>query len=48
MVTRVRDGTGRDCFDIFGGRAVEDGTRRAGKRIKPIVCWTGWNGTDIE
>ena len=31
MVGNVGDGTGRYCFDMFGGNCFEDGTGRDGK-----------------
>ena len=31
MAGNIRDGTGRYCFDRFGGKNCEDGTGRDGK-----------------
>ena len=45
MAGNVRDGTGRYCFDIFGGKKVEDGTGRDAKIMKIIVAWMGPDGT---
>ena len=28
MAGSIRDGTGRDCFDMFGEKKIEDGTGR--------------------
>ena len=30
MAGNIRDGTGRYCFDMFGGKKIEDGTGRDG------------------
>ena len=37
--------TRRYCFDMFGGKKIEDGTGRDGKIMKIIVSWTGRDGT---
>ena len=42
-----RDGTGRYCFDMFGGKK-NDETARDGQIMKIIVTWTGrWDGVDF-
>ena len=43
MAGNIRDGTGRYCFDMFGGKNIEDGTGRDGKKIKAQL--PGWDGT---
>ena len=45
MAGDIRDGTGRDCFDMFGGKKNENGTGRDGKIMKIIVSWTVRDGT---
>ena len=46
MAGNIRDGTGRYCFDMFGGEKVEGGTGRDGKMMKIILaCWMGREGT---
>ena len=45
MACNTRDGTGRYCFDMFGGKKNEDGTGRDGKIMKTIVSWMGRDGT---
>ena len=45
MAGNIRDGTGRYCVDMFGGKKVEDGTGRDGKIMKIILAWMGWDGT---
>ena len=45
MASSIRDGTGRYCFDMFGGKKNEDGTGRNGKMIKIIVAWMGRDRT---
>ena len=41
MADNLRDGTGRYCFDMFGGKK----TGRDGKLIKIIVAWMRREGT---
>ena len=43
MAGNIRDGTGRYCFGMFGGKNLEDGTER--ENIKSIVPWIGRLGT---
>ena len=45
MAGNIRDGMGRDCFDTFGAKKIEDGTGRDGKIIKIAVGWMGRDGT---
>ena len=46
MAGNIRDGPGRYCFNMFGGKKIEDGTGRDGKIImKIIVAWMGRDGT---
>ena len=45
MAGNIRDGTGRYCFDMFGGKEIEDGTGRDGKKMNIIVAWVGRDGT---
>ena len=45
MAGNIRDGTGRYCFDMFGGKKNEDGTGRDGKKMKNYICLAGWVGT---
>ena len=33
------------CFDMFGGKSIEDGTARDGKALKIVVAWMGRDGT---
>ena len=33
------------CFDMFGGKSIEDGTGRDGKALKIVVAWMGRDGT---
>ena len=42
MASNNRDGTGRYCFDMFGG---QKNWRRDGKVMKIIVAWMGRDGT---
>ena len=44
-VTDNRDGTGRDCFDLFGGECFDGGTGRDGKMRTNIVGGAGRDGT---
>ena len=47
MASSIRDGTGRYCFDMFGGKK-NDETARDGQIMKIIVTWTGrWDGVDF-
>ena len=42
MAGHIRDGTGRYCFDMFGGKFFEDGTGRDGKNENySCLDWTG-------
>ena len=43
MAGNIRDGTGRYCFDMFGGRKLKTG--RDDKKIKIILAWMGRDGT---
>ena len=45
MAGSIGDGTGRYCFDTFGGIFFQDGTRRDGKILKIIVAWMGRDWT---
>ena len=45
MAGNIRDGTGRYCFDMIGGKKIEDGTGRDGKIMKIIDAWMGRDGT---
>ena len=45
MVGNIRDGTGRYCFDMFGGKMFEDRTGREVKIMEIIVTWIGRDGT---
>ena len=45
MAGNFRDGTGRYCFDMFGGGKNGNGTGRDGKIMKIIVAWMGRDGT---
>ena len=47
MAGNIRDGTGRYCFDMLGGKMFEDGTGRGGKIMKIIVAWMGRDGTVV-
>lgn len=40
-MTDNRGGMGRDCFDLFGGNKIEDGTGRDGKMAAKLVGGTG-------
>ena len=44
MAGNIRDGTGRYCVDMFGGKKVEDGTGRDGKVQWPFGLMTGRDG----
>ena len=44
MAGNIRDGTGWDCFDTFGGEN-NDGNGRDGKMMNFVVGWTGRHGT---
>ena len=41
MVGNIREGTGRYCFDMFGGKCFEDGTGRDGKINENYSCLDG-------
>ena len=45
MARDIRDGTGWDCFDMFGGEKIEDVTGRDGKIMKNRVAWMGRDAT---
>ena len=45
MAGNIREGTGRDCFEMFSGRQIEDGTERDGKGLKIILACMGQDGT---
>ena len=45
MACNIPDGTGRYCFDMFGGNNIEDGTGRDSKALTIIVAWMGRDGT---
>lgn len=45
MAGNTRDGTGRDCLDMFVGGKKEDGTGWDGKIMKNVVGWTGRDAT---
>ena len=45
MAGNIRDGTGRYCFDMFGGKTIEDGTGRDGKIMRIVVAWIGRDET---
>ena len=45
MVRNIRDGTGRDCFDMFGAKKTRDGTGRSSHN-KPIFSWLDGMGRD--
>ena len=40
MAGNIRDGTGRDCFDTFGGEH-NGGNGRDGITMNFVVGWTG-------
>ena len=45
MAGNIGDGTGRDCFDTYGGGKNKDGNGRDGKIMKIVVGWMGQDGT---